>query len=201
MIPVLKSLRKNFKDTLFSVDSSCDQIICEAIDEGVDIVNDVSGGNLKESTFEKIAQHAIPYILTFNSNGEINEPVENQSTSIVNEAIFFLSKKIHQLNKMGCKDIIIDLGFGFNKALNDNFMLCNRIKDFTMFKKPILIGVSRKSMLYKALQTEPENTLNATTVIHTISILNGGSILRVHDIKEANEVRKLIGLMQSNREN
>ena len=201
LIPMLKAVRRRFKNILISVDSTNDEILCEAIDLGIDIVNDVSGGQLKEETFKKIASNSIPYILTYNANGKMNNLIDQQNSSINEEALYFLSKKIHQIQNYGCKDIIIDLGFGFNKALEDNYLLFSRIQDFQIHNKPILIGISRKSMLFKLLETVPEKSLNATTTLHAVSLLKGASILRVHDVREANEVRKLLALIGQNEVN
>ena len=195
IIPLFKEIRKEFSSTLFSIDSTNNDILSKAVDEGVDLINDVSGAKISKDVLTKIGQSKIPYILTYNIQPNGNEIITEPISNIVSDSIRFFSKKIEELHEYGCVDVIIDLGFGFNKEINDNYKLFSFLKNYHIFNKHILIGISRKSMIYRKLDIQPEDSLNSTTVLNTIAVLNNVSILRVHDIKEALELKRLYSLL------
>ncbi len=177
IIPVLKSIRKQFPEIIISIDTVWSEVSRAVVAEGADIINDISGGNYDNQMLKTIGELNIPYILTH--NGEINK---------INQ---YFSKRIEALYEYGAKDIILDLGFGFGKTLEENYLLLAKQKEFKIFNLPILTGISRKSMIYKTLETSPDKALNGTTFLHAFALENGADILRVHDIEEAKQCIKL----------
>jgi dihydropteroate synthase len=189
--PVLKHLVKKFPGTIFSVDTFRSNVVRMAIENGAAIINDISGGNFDKKMFETVGELKVPYILMHirgTPKTMQNDPVYK---NVVKELIIYLQKKIVQLKKSGVNDIIIDPGFGFGKTLENNFEILQKLSLFKMLDCPILAGVSRKSMINKILKTSPESALNGTTVLNTIALMNGASILRVHDVKPAKEAIEL----------
>lgn len=180
----LKMITAKYPDAIISVDTFRPNIAKRCIETyGVDIINDVSGG-CKEM-FRITAEYGIPYILTF------NEPA-TQHVSITAAALKFFSDRIQQLCEFGQKDIIIDPGFGFNKTIEQNFELMGNMEQLKILNRPILVGISRKSMIYRTIGCTAEEALNGTSVLDTISLAKGADILRVHDVKEARECVRLI---------
>ena len=159
---------------------------------GIEIVNDISAGELDANMFQTVADLKLIYVL-MHMKGTPKDMQEDPryENDIIKELFGFFTKKIEKLKLLGVKDIIIDPGFGFGKNLDHNYTLLKNLDSFKIFELPILAGISRKSMIYKLLHTCPNNALNGTTILNTIAILNGASILRVHDVKEAAEVIKL----------
>jgi len=200
--PALRIIRKNFPDCYLSVDTFRASIAEWAVGEfNVGIINDISGGTLDEAMFSTIARLKIPYVL-MHMRGN---PQDMQSlayyTNVTKEVMYEISIKLIHLQEIGINDIIIDPGFGFAKNIDQNFELLNNLHLFKIFELPIMAGVSRKSMSYKLLNITPGDALNSTTVLHTIALLNGANILRVHDVKEANEVIKIVNkLVESSKE-
>jgi dihydropteroate synthase len=188
----IKSLRKEFKDLVISLDTMRSEVAKIGIDEGISILNDVSGGLYDEKLIELVAQKKVPYILTFNNGNEINTYPLDTTRNILKESIVFFSERINDLKKLGIKDIIIDPGFGFDKTLEENFSLLNNIDLLHILEKPILVGISRKSMIYKKLQINPEDSLNGTSILNSISFFKGATIFRVHDVREMNQIRQLL---------
>ena len=188
----ISSIKKEFPEILISIDSLSDETISFAIDEGADIVNDISGGKLSDSTFKKIVQHNLAYILTYNRGGKINTVKDRNEENILSDALIFLSEKLNFLATLDLVDIIIDPGFGFNKSLDDNFQLLKQAGNLSILEKPILYGLSRKSMIYKTLNISPEEGLLGTVALHTFAAMNGANIFRVHDVYESLQLKKLI---------
>ena len=193
VIEPIKAIRKEFKDIVISLDTMRYEVAKIGIDEGVCIINDISGGMFDDNLIKLVASKKIPYILTFNKNGnEINSLPLESKTNILTESIVYLSEKVKNLKNNGIIDIIIDPGFGFNKTLEENYTLLNNIELLQILGKPILVGISRKSMIYKKLNIEIDNSLNGTSILNTTSFLKGASIFRVHDVREMNEIRLLL---------
>lgn len=197
IIPAIELLVKEFPHVFFSVDTFRSEIAREVIDKGAALINDISGGNLDSNMLTTVAELGVPYILMHMRGTPQNMSGQNSYSSLVNDIISELQAKIHQLYSLGHKDIIIDPGLGFAKDLNQNYEIIKNLKDFELLELPILIGASRKSMIYKLLNCTPEQALNGTTVINTASLLNGANILRVHDVKQAMEAIKITNLLQN----
>jgi dihydropteroate synthase len=192
IIPVIELLVKEFPDILISADTFRSKIAQECIKGGASMINDISAGTMDADMFNTIAELKVPYIIMHMQGTPQNMQNNTNYDDIVHEIILYFSNKINQLRALGINDIIIDVGFGFGKTLEQNYKL---LKDLSLFKSldlPILTGVSRKSMLYKLLDNTPDKSLNATTIANTIALLNGTTILRVHDVKEANEAIKIV---------
>ncbi len=191
LLPVLIQLKKTFPNTFFSVDTYQSDIAKMSIDNGADIINDISGGTFDENMFKTIAKLKVPYILMHTSG---KPKVMQQNThyeNILNEIILFFGKQIQKLQSIGVKDVIIDPGFGFGKTAEQGFHLLKNLEFFTELNAPMLVGLSRKSMIYKTLNTTPEESLTGTIALNMIALQNGASILRVHDVKEAIETKAL----------
>lgn len=192
LLPALRAIVKMFPDAIISVDTFRASIAEKAIQNGAHIINDISGGTLDDKMYETVGRLNVPYVLMHIKGTPQTMKNLNQYDHMLQEICYYFSEKIAALKKAGVKDIILDPGFGFAKNIEQNFQLLNKLSDFRIFELPILVGLSRKSMVWKTLKIEPEEALNGTTILNTIAILNGASILRVHDVKEAKEVFKLI---------
>ena len=188
---VIKNIDAN---AIVSVDTFRADVARRCVEEfGVDIVNDVSGGTLDDEMFATIANLKVPYILMHMRGTPATMQQLTEYNDVTRDVIDDLHKKKCALNDLGIDDVIIDPGFGFSKIVEQNFEMLNRLEDFKQLDAPLLVGVSRKSMIYRTLGCTPVESLNGTTVINTISLLKGAHILRVHDVKEAVEVCKLVG--------
>lgn len=192
LLPVIKNLRKRYDRVIISADTFRSGIARKAIEAGADIINDISGGTMDNNMFATVADIKAPYILMHIQGTPKTMQKDPQYINVVEEVKSFFQKKIQQLNSSGIQQIIIDPGFGFGKTLNYNFALLKNLKEFRSFGYPVLAGLSRKSMINKVLGTLPADALNGTTVLNTLALLNGASILRVHDVKEAVETIKLV---------
>lgn len=188
---VIKNIDAN---AIVSVDTFRADVARRCVEEfGVDIVNDVSGGTLDDDMFATVANLKVPYILMHMRGTPATMQQLTEYSDVIRDVIDDLHKKKCALNDLGIDDVIIDPGFGFSKTVEQNFEMLNRLEDFKRLDAPLLVGVSRKSMIYRTLGCTPVESLNGTTVINTISLLKGAHILRVHDVKEAVEVCKLVG--------
>ena len=197
LVTSLNLIRKNFPEITISVDTFRAEVAQKAIKEGdADMINDISGGEIDEKMFDTIAQLNVPYILT-HIKGVPQTMQENpQYDNLIEEIMLSLAQKVDILRKKGVKDIIIDPGFGFGKTVEQNYELMTNLENFNIFELPILVGISRKSMIYNLLETTPENSLNGTTILNTIALLKGANILRAHDVKEAVETILLTKMIQ-----
>lgn len=194
IIPLLKTLKKEFPETIISIDTVWSEVSKAVVDNGADIINDISGGNFDKNMLKTIGELNIPYILTHcKETPDKMQDNPNYHNHIIELSQYF-SKRIDALYNYGAKDIILDLGFGFGKNLEDNYLLLARQNEFKIFNLPILTGISRKSMIYKPLDTTAQQALNGTTFLHAFALQNGADILRVHDVKEAKECIKLYNL-------
>ena len=188
---VIKNIDAN---AIVSVDTFRADVARRCVEEfGVDIVNDVSGGTLDDEMFATVANLKVPYILMHMRGTPATMQQLTEYNDVTRDVIDDLHKKKCSLNDLGIDDVIIDPGFGFSKTVEQNFEMLNRLEDFKQLDAPLLVGVSRKSMIFRTLGCTPVESLNGTTVINTISLLKGAHILRVHDVKEAVEVCKLVG--------
>lgn len=188
---VIKNIDAN---AIVSVDTFRADVARRCVEEfGVDIVNDVSGGTLDDDMFATVANLKVPYILMHMRGTPATMQQLTEYNDVTRDVIGDLHKKKCALNDLGIDDVIIDPGFGFSKTVEQNFEMLNRLEDFKQLDAPLLVGVSRKTMIYRTLGCTPVESLNGTTVINTISLLKGAHILRVHDVKEAVEVCKLVG--------
>ena len=197
LLPALNAIVKEFPKLLISVDTFRSAIASEAIDIGACMVNDISGGNLDEDMFALVAQKQVPYILMHMRGTPETMSNLNNYDHLILDTITELQQKVNTLTNLGVNDLILDPGLGFAKDLKQNYEIVKHLKSFEILGYPILIGASRKSMIYKALNILPEEALNGSTVIHTASLLNGASILRVHDVKAAVEAVKITNLLKN----
>ncbi len=187
----LELCKKNAPEIPVSVDTFRSEVAQFSFQQGAKIINDVSGGKLDDKMFETVAKNQMAYILMHSrGNSQTMQSLTNYDLILKDIAIFF-SEQIAKARQIGIKDIALDLGFGFAKTIQQNFTLLKNQRYFNLFELPILTGVSRKSMIYKTLDTTAENALNGTTFLHAIALNEGAKILRVHDVKEAKECVKL----------
>jgi dihydropteroate synthase len=186
-IPVITSLVKNFPEALISIDTYRTAVAKAAIEAGVAMINDVSGGQLDKGMFDLVAQHNFSYVLTHMQGNPGNMQNSPTYSDVTKEIFTALSNGVKDLKKMGANQILIDPGFGLGKTVKQNYALLDGLEKFAELKLPILVGLSRKSMIYKLLETTPENALNGTSIINTMALDRGAQILRVHDVKEAAE--------------
>ncbi len=188
----LAMLRRNFPDTVFSVDTFYAEVADFAVAEGADMINDISGGSIDEKMFAMISKLKVPYVLMHIQGAPQTMQQNPQYDNVVKEVMDYFIERIQKLIALGVPDIIIDPGFGFGKTVEHNFELLSNLDLFKIFERPVLAGLSRKSMINKILGIKAEDALNGTTVLNTLALLKGASILRVHDVKEAVETIKLV---------
>ncbi|BDX36679.1 dihydropteroate synthase [Tenuifilaceae bacterium CYCD] len=193
----LNAIRKKYPDAIVSIDTFRSNVAKRMVlDFGANIVNDISAGEMDPKMFETIAELKVPYIL-MHMKGTPNNMQNNPTyENVIKEIFIYFNEKIETLKRLGVNDIIIDPGFGFGKTIDHNFTILKNLNAFQLFELPILAGVSRKSMIYKSLNTTPDQALNGTTILNTLALQNGATILRVHDVREALETIKLFELTQ-----
>ena len=192
LMPALRLIRKEFPDVILSVDTFYADIARQAVEEyGVNFINDISGGKIDKRMFTTIAQLNVPYILTHMRGTPQTMQQLTDYENFIQDVFYYFSEQKAKLNLLGVNDIIIDPGFGFSKTLDQNYQLMANLKYFHIFDEPILVGISRKSMIYNLLNTQPQESLNGTTVLNTVALLSGANILRVHDVREAVECVKI----------
>lgn len=198
VIPTIELIKNKFSDTIISIDTFRSEVAKKAINAGASIINDISAGDLDPEMFNCVAELKVPYIM-MHMKGNPNNMQKNPTyENVVIEIVKNLSKKLFLAKKAGIIDVIIDPGFGFGKTAKHNYCILNNLSFFNELGCPILVGISRKSMVYKLLDTNPEDALNGTTCLNTISIINGAKILRVHDVKEAKEIITLTNFLNKN---
>ena len=191
--PALALIRKEFPDAVLSVDTFYSEVAKCAVEKyGVNIINDISGGQIDEEMFETVAKLQVPYILMHMIGTPQTMQQHTDYNNFIEEVLYYFSEKIARLNILGVKDIILDPGFGFSKTVSQNYELMANLRHFDNFDFPLLVGISRKSMIYKLLDSTPLESLNGTSVLNTYSLLNGADILRVHDVKQAVECVKIV---------
>ena len=192
VIPAISLLRKERPDALISIDTYHAAVAAEALQAGASIVNDISGGNLDTEMFPLLAREKVPYILMHMQGTPATMQDAPHYESVVDEVISFFSKQVNRLRLQGVSDIILDPGFGFGKSLTQNYELLQALPAIKRLGCPVLVGVSRKSMINKVLNTAPSDALNGTTAVHVLALERGADILRVHDVRAAVEAVKIV---------
>ena len=196
LVPIVKSLVETFPNIVLSVDTFRANVAKAAVENGVAMVNDISAGLLDEKMLETVAQLKVPYIMMHMRGNPQTMQSLTDYNDIVKEMIFYFSERIQKARSFGISDIVIDPGFGFAKTLEQNYKVLHKMELFKILELPILVGVSRKSMIYKVLESSPQEALNGTSVLNTIALQKGAKILRVHDVKEAVECIKLVSKLK-----
>jgi dihydropteroate synthase len=187
IVPAIDLILKNFPETIISIDTFRAEVAKASIESGAAIINDIAAGNLDEKMFEIIAKYNVPYIMMhMRGNPQTMQTLTNYD-DIVKEMVFYFSERIASARSFGINDLIIDPGFGFAKTLEQNYEVFQKMELFNGLELPMLIGISRKSMIYKSLNSNAEQALNGTTVLNSLALTKGAKILRVHDVKEAME--------------
>ena len=190
--PALDAIRKHFPDSILSIDTFRSGIAKFAVENfNVDMVNDIFAGNADDNMYQTVADLGVPYIIMHMKGTPQNMQKNPSYKNVTKEIFMFFSEKLSRIRNAGVNDIIIDPGFGFGKTIEHNYTILKQLDAFKIFELPVMVGLSRKSFIYKVLKTVPEESLNGTTVLNTIALVNGASILRVHDVKEAKEAIKI----------
>ena len=197
LLIAITNIKHHFPDIIISVDTYNSSIAKSCIKNGADIINDISAGEMDKEMLEVVAELDVPYIM-MHMQGNPGMMQDNpQYKNVTNDVLGFLERKIKQLKAKGFEQIIIDPGFGFGKTMEHNYELLNNLRCFEKFGFPILVGASRKSMIYNILDGNAETALNGTTAINVMALQNGANILRVHDVKEAVECIKIVNFAKS----
>jgi len=192
LIPMLDMLVREFPEAIFSVDTWRAPVAEKAIAGGAAMINDISGGTMDNLMFETVARLQVPYVLMHIKGTPRDMQFNPTYTDVVKEVLDYFIEKTEKLRRLGVHDIVIDPGFGFGKTVEHNFRLLNHLHVFKMLQMPLMAGISRKSMVCRVLEKKPEQALNGTTALHVMALQQGASILRVHDVKEAMEVIRLV---------
>ena len=192
--PVIDLILKSFPDCKISIDSFRSKVIQKCVEAGAVISNDISSGKLDPLMFETIAKLKVPYIMMHMKGTPQNMQKHTEYEDLVNDIYLYFSERINRANEHGIQDLILDPGFGFSKTLEQNYKVLNKLKVFKNLNYPILSGLSRKSMIYKTLESTSGEALNGTTALNMLALINGANILRVHDVKEAMECIKLFNM-------
>jgi dihydropteroate synthase len=190
-IPYIEKIVASFPDVKISIDTFRGKVASLALDAGAGMINDISAWNMDDKMLEIIKKHKMPYVLMHMKGTPKTMQRNPNYTNLINDIIRFLSKKVNQLKEYGINDIIIDPGFGFGKTISDNYKLLKNLESLKVLNLPILIGLSRKSMIYKILEISNLNSINGTTALNMFALSKGAKILRVHDVKQAMECIKL----------
>ncbi|MBE9577203.1 dihydropteroate synthase [Flavobacterium proteolyticum] len=196
LVPIVKSLVETFPNIVLSVDTFRAQVAKASVENGVAMVNDIAAGLLDDKMLETVAELKVPYIMMHMRGNPQTMQSLTDYKDIVKEMIFYFSERIQKARSFGISDIIIDPGFGFAKTLEQNYEVLHKMELFSMLELPFLAGISRKSMIYKVLESSPQEALNGTSVLNTIALQKGAKILRVHDVKEAVECIKLVSKLK-----
>lgn len=188
----LRIVRKLYPDVPISVDTFRADVARMCIEEeGADLINDIAAGMMDRQMFKTVARLGVPYIMMHMQGTPETMQLDPHYNNLRREVMLYFAERIDRLCQMGAKDIIIDPGFGFGKTVEHNYELMNHLEDFSVFNLPILVGISRKSMIYKLIGGTPQTSLNGTTVLNTIALTKGAHILRVHDVKQAVEAKRI----------
>ncbi|WP_111683398.1 dihydropteroate synthase [Winogradskyella tangerina] len=198
VIPVIELILKHFPETLISVDTFRSEVAKKSISAGAALINDISGGQLDDNMISTVGQMGVPYIMMHMRGNPKTMQQQTQYDDIVKDLNSYFAQRISKAHEAKVNDIIIDPGFGFAKTLEQNYELLNKMELLQMADKPILAGLSRKSMIYKTLNTDSKNALNGTTALHMVALQKGANILRVHDVKEAVECVTLFNKLHAN---
>jgi dihydropteroate synthase len=196
VIPAIEMIRKTFPEIFISVDTYYSEVARQAAQEGADLVNDISAGLLDPDMGRVVGSSGIPYIMMHMKGNPQNMQQMTDYKDLIPDLLRYFTERIEFMKQCGVKDIIVDPGFGFAKTIEQNFSLLSSLNQLHILDKPVMVGLSRKSMIWKTLHTTPEDALNGTTALHTIALMKGCHILRVHDVKEAVECIRLTRLIK-----
>lgn len=191
LLPAVGIVREEWPDAIISVDTFRAEVARQAVEAGADIINDISGGEMDKDMFRTVAELHVPYILMHMQGTPQDMQKAPHYDNLMCEVFRSLGERVEELHEMGVADVIVDPGFGFGKTMTQNYEMMARLGEFRLLGCPILVGISRKSMVYRLLDATPEESLNGTTALNTIALMNGASILRVHDVREAVEAIKI----------
>lgn len=195
----LEILNRDYPDAIISVDTFRADVAEECVTEyGVAIINDIAAGEMDERMFETVARLGVPYIMMHMQGTPQSMQKEPQYDNLLKDVFLYFARKVQQLRDLGAKDLILDPGFGFGKTMKHNYELMAHLEEFRIFELPLLVGVSRKSMIYRLLGGTPQEALNGTTVLDTVALMKGANILRVHDVREAVEAVKIVTAVRDN---
>lgn len=187
ILPVVELVLKNFPEALISIDTFRAKVAEVCIERGAAMINDISAGMLDENMLETVAKYNVPYIMMHMKGTPQTMQAFTQYDDLLKDMLFYFSERVAKARSLGINDLIVDPGFGFAKTLDQNFELLQKLELLHMLELPLLVGISRKSMIYKTLEITPQEALNGTTVINTLALTKGTHILRVHDVKQAME--------------
>lgn len=191
LLPAVGIVREEWPDAIISVDTFRAEVARQTVEAGADIINDISGGEMDKDMFRMVAELHVPYVLMHMQGTPQDMQKAPHYDNLMCEVFRSLGERVEELHEMGVADVIVDPGFGFGKTMAQNYEMMARLGEFRLLGCPILVGISRKSMVYRLLDTTPEESLNGTTALNTIALMNGASILRVHDVREAVEAIKI----------
>ena len=195
----LEIINRYHPEAIVSVDTFRAEIAERCVEEyGAAIINDISAGEMDKQMFETVTRLRVPYIMMHMQGTPQNMQQQPHYENLLKEVFLYFAQKIQQLRDLGMKDIILDPGFGFGKTLKHNYELMEHLEEFRLFELPLLVGVSRKSMIYKLLGNSPQDALNGTTVLNTVALMKGAHILRVHDVREAVEAVRIVEKLRTN---
>lgn len=195
LVPVVESISKTFPEAIMSIDTFRAKVAAETILAGAHIVNDIASGDMDDEMLETVAKLQVPYIFMHMQGTPQTMQQAPVYNNVLLDVVDYFSKKVEQIRSLKIHDVILDPGFGFGKTIAHNYELLQKMEDFQLFGLPILVGFSRKGMIYKPLEITAAEALNGTSVLNTIALQKGAKILRVHDVKEAVECVKLVGLL------
>lgn len=187
VLPVIRQLVKRFPEINLSIDTFRSEVARQALAEGANLVNDISGGDRDPRMAETVAEHQVPYILMHMRGTPQNMNQLTDYSNLTKEIVDSLHPKIYHFTQLGIKDLVVDPGFGFAKTVAQNFELLTNLERLSILQRPLLVGLSRKSMIWRTLNIKPDEALNGTTALHMVALLKGVSILRVHDVAEAKQ--------------
>lgn len=198
LLPAVKAVRKEFPEAAISIDTYRSWVALKVIETcGPCMVNDISGGNFDPHMFDTVGKLGVPYVLMHIQGTPIKMQENPEYEDIIRDISMFFTEQVKKLTKAGVKDVIIDPGFGFGKTIEHNYELLNRLDSFKVFQLPLMVGVSRKSMIYNLLGKKAEEALNGTTAVNTLALMGGADILRVHDVSEAVETVRILDMVRS----
>lgn len=197
ILPILQQIIKQFPDIIVSIDTFRAEVAKQCVLNGAALINDISAGHLDEKMLPTIAELQVPYIMMHMKGNPQTMQSLTHYDDIVKEMIYYFSERIFEARKLGINDLIVDPGFGFAKTLEQNYEVMQKLDIFKQLELPLLVGISRKSMIYKLLETSAQEALNGTTFLNAIALEKGANILRVHDVKEAVEGLKLFGMLRN----
>lgn len=196
-VPTISTILKNFPGTIISVDTFRSEVAKAAVEVGASMVNDIAGGGLDPEMFKTVSLLKVPYIVMHMRGNPQNMNSQTQYDHVIKDMIEYFHKKMEALRRLEVKDVIIDPGFGFSKTTAQNFGILQNLEKFSILGKPLLVGLSRKSMIWKTLEVKAADALNGTTALNMVALLKGADILRVHDVREAREGIKLFTSLQA----